>query len=140
MERLHINSSSALLSIPLPLLPSLSCLIKRNFLGTALTEVDGKSWVSAPCDAIPVLSWEKKGIGLVQDAEVTKSNASQRKCSHVPRPHTCQSEALQDNMVVLCSTGHPTDGQTLPTDGSLVSFQALGIISQGRLSDLRVCK
>lgn len=54
--------------------------------------------------------------------------------------HTYQSEALQDNMVVLCSTGHPTDGQTLPTDGSLVSFQALGIISQGRLSDLRVCK
>lgn len=52
MERLRINSSSALVLIPLLLfrgillLFSLSCLIKDNFLGTALTEVDGKSSVT----------------------------------------------------------------------------------------------
>lgn len=54
--------------------------------------------------------------------------------THIPE----QSFAGQQGR--LCSTGYPTDGQTLPTDGSLVSFQAPGIISQGRLSDLRVCK
>lgn len=151
MERLRINSSSALVLIPLLLfrgillLFSLSCLIKDNFLGTALTEVDGKSSVTGAGSLLPAMLYQcyngsSKALGWYRMLKSLSPMPLKGYVQMFPGHTHIAEQSFAGQQGKLCSTGYPTDGQTLPTDGSLVSFQAPGIISQGRLSDLRVCK